>query len=219
MTNRYLDGERPAPTPEPSPERSRADLGPRDALAPTSLPPVPGASRGVPAPRRARPSSGSSSVRRTSSSTPRSRGSWRRPGRPVTRRPGERLRGVLGDLIEACRLLGLAVAPFMPGTRRGSWPSSATTIRTAPTATAARRSSRSWRGAPTRTNPVGWRQRSRCSHGSRPKPRPTDAGCAHTPSPVALARELAMFLPIRHHPWHLGTGGPSAPNDCRAARL
>ncbi len=27
---------------------------------------------------------------------------------------GERLRGVLGDLIEACRLVGLAVAPFMP---------------------------------------------------------------------------------------------------------
>jgi methionyl-tRNA synthetase len=28
---------------------------------------------------------------------------------------GERLRAVLGDLIEACRLLGLAVAPVMPG--------------------------------------------------------------------------------------------------------
>ncbi len=27
-----------------------------------------------------------------------------------------RLRGVLGDLVEACRLIGLAVAPFMPGT-------------------------------------------------------------------------------------------------------
>ena len=26
-----------------------------------------------------------------------------------------RLRGVLGDLVEACRLVGLAVAPFMPG--------------------------------------------------------------------------------------------------------
>jgi methionyl-tRNA synthetase len=26
-----------------------------------------------------------------------------------------RLRGVLGDLLEACRLLGLAVAPYMPG--------------------------------------------------------------------------------------------------------
>ena len=29
---------------------------------------------------------------------------------------GERLRGVLGDLVEACRLLGLAAAPFLPGT-------------------------------------------------------------------------------------------------------
>jgi methionyl-tRNA synthetase len=28
----------------------------------------------------------------------------------------ERLRGVLGDLIEACRLLTLVVAPFMPNT-------------------------------------------------------------------------------------------------------
>jgi methionyl-tRNA synthetase len=28
---------------------------------------------------------------------------------------GQRLRGVLGDLLEACRLIGLAVAPFMPG--------------------------------------------------------------------------------------------------------
>ena len=28
----------------------------------------------------------------------------------------ERLRGVLGDLVEACRLVGLAAAPFLPGT-------------------------------------------------------------------------------------------------------
>ncbi len=28
---------------------------------------------------------------------------------------GDRLRGVLGDLVESCRLVGLAVAPFMPG--------------------------------------------------------------------------------------------------------
>ena len=27
-----------------------------------------------------------------------------------------RLRGVLGDLVEACRLVGLAAAPFLPGT-------------------------------------------------------------------------------------------------------
>jgi methionyl-tRNA synthetase len=29
---------------------------------------------------------------------------------------GERLRGVLGDLVEACRVVGLAAAPFLPGT-------------------------------------------------------------------------------------------------------
>jgi methionyl-tRNA synthetase len=29
---------------------------------------------------------------------------------------GDRLRGVLGDLVEACRLVGLAAAPFMPAT-------------------------------------------------------------------------------------------------------
>jgi methionyl-tRNA synthetase len=29
---------------------------------------------------------------------------------------GDRLRGVLGDLIETCRLVGLAAAPFLPGT-------------------------------------------------------------------------------------------------------
>ena len=31
-----------------------------------------------------------------------------------------RLRGVLGDLLEACRLVGLAAAPFMPGDRAAS---------------------------------------------------------------------------------------------------
>ena len=29
---------------------------------------------------------------------------------------GERLRGVLGDLIEACRLVAIAAAPFIPNT-------------------------------------------------------------------------------------------------------
>ncbi len=32
----------------------------------------------------------------------------------MTPRRPTRLRGVLGDLVEACRLVGLAVAPFMP---------------------------------------------------------------------------------------------------------
>ena len=76
---------------------------------------------------------------------PSSRGAWPRPRRRVTRAPppdsatcwgleelartghreprGEgdtdaaaRLRGVLGDLVEACRVVGLAAAPFLPGT-------------------------------------------------------------------------------------------------------
>ena len=40
-----------------------------------------------------------------------------REGREGRRRGrGKRLRGVLGDLVEACRLIGLAGAPFMPAT-------------------------------------------------------------------------------------------------------
>lgn len=49
-------------------------------------------------------------------STTNSRGSSPRPRRPATRWQGRRLRGVLGDLVEACRLVGLAAAPFLPGT-------------------------------------------------------------------------------------------------------
>ena len=105
MTNRYLDGERPAP--RPAGESPLAE-GWGDTLAP-----LPRAARRVPAPRGARRALG---VRR-----------WREPGR--RRRaavgPGKaakdgdeaaaaRLRSVLGDLIEACRLVGLAAAPYMP---------------------------------------------------------------------------------------------------------
>ena len=43
-------------------------------------------------------------------------GRWPRPRRRATRRRRTRLRGVLGDLVEACRLVGLAAAPFMPAT-------------------------------------------------------------------------------------------------------
>ena len=62
------------------------------------------------------PRCGTSSAPPTGWSTPRSRGSspsWPRPATP-TRTTG--LRGVLGDLLEACRLLGLAGAPFLPAT-------------------------------------------------------------------------------------------------------
>ena len=50
-----------------------------------------------------------------------------------------RLRAVLGDLIEACRLVGAGGrARSCRAPRRGSWPSSATPTRTPPTATAVR---------------------------------------------------------------------------------
>ena len=62
------------------------------------------------------PSCGRSSGRPTRRSTPSSRGSWPRPPRPATRAAEARLRDVLGDLIEACRLVGLAAAPFLPAT-------------------------------------------------------------------------------------------------------
>ena len=47
----------------------------------------------------------------------------------------DRLRGVLGDLLEACRVISLAAAPFMPGAARACQRSSdspSTTTRTAP---------------------------------------------------------------------------------------
>ena len=65
----------------------RAELGPRDALAPGRAAATASGSRAASCTTRRR-SSGSSSARRTSSSTPRSHGSWRRPGRRATRRPG-----------------------------------------------------------------------------------------------------------------------------------
>ena len=45
---------------------------------------------------------------------PRSHGSSPRPAKEGDEAAATRLRGVLGDLLEACRLVGLAVAPFMP---------------------------------------------------------------------------------------------------------
>ena len=114
MTNRYLDGERPAPTPEPAEAtaiaRSRTSprAGARSCRATRTA-------RGLPAARGARPSSGSSSARRTSSSTPSSRGSWRRPGRPATRRPASGCAACWATSSRRAGCSGLAVAPFMPG--------------------------------------------------------------------------------------------------------
>ena len=74
--------------------------------APATLGRVPRAARGAACCTTHWPSSGSSSARPTSSSTPRSRGSWPRPAKAGDEAAGERLRGVLGDLLEACRLRG-----------------------------------------------------------------------------------------------------------------
>ena len=95
--------------------------------------------------------SGRSSARRTGSWTPKP---WELE--PRRRRRATRGRGcpaprlVLGDLIEACRLLGLAAAPSPAGDRAsGSWRSWAIPGHTRRTATAVRRSSTSCAGAPT----------------------------------------------------------------------
>ena len=107
MTNRYLDGERPAPGRTESPlaclGRQQLRRVRRAAIEGCLLHDALASSVGV---RRRR---------RTRSSMPRSPGSSPRPPRPATRGPRTRLRGVLGDLLEACRLVGLAVAPYMPG--------------------------------------------------------------------------------------------------------
>jgi methionyl-tRNA synthetase len=106
MTNRYLDGERPAPRPElESPlaegwadtrrlfaERVEGMLL-HDALA-ELWEFVGGANKTVDAEQP-----------------------WAlaKAWKAGDEAAGERLRGVLGDLLEACRLVGLAAAPYMPG--------------------------------------------------------------------------------------------------------
>ncbi len=109
MVNRYLDGERPDPVPTAD-GRLSACLGRRPG-------PLRRRRGRLPARRGARHADRHLRARRrTRWSTPRARGTWPRPGRPATRRPATQLRGVLGDLVEACRLIGLAVSPFMPAT-------------------------------------------------------------------------------------------------------
>jgi len=105
MTNRYLDGERPAPRPtgESPLAEGWADMlrlyGERleglllhDALA-ELWEFVGGANKVVDAEKP-----------------------WElaKAWKAGDEAAGERLRGVLGDLVEACRLVGLAVAPYMP---------------------------------------------------------------------------------------------------------
>ncbi len=82
-----------------------------------------------------------------------------------------RLRGVLGDLVEACRLVGLAVAPFMPGMapRILEQLGHAVRLRRRRQRRAARCSSSS-SGAPPRARAASPTPRRRCSRGSRARP-------------------------------------------------
>ena len=108
MVNRYLDGERPAPVPETEGRLSwfwanmpgiyAAEIGDcmlHDALGLMIGTVVPEANRFV------------------DSEKP-----WElnKAARAGDEDAATRLRGALGDLVEVCRLVGLAVAPFMPST-------------------------------------------------------------------------------------------------------
>ena len=106
MAGRYLDGERPGAAPA-----RRVPLGDAWSRRPASA--TASGSRAACSTMRWRPL-GVRRRRRTRPSTPSSRGSSPRPPRPATRGRGA-AGAVLGDLIEACRLVGLAAAPFMPG--------------------------------------------------------------------------------------------------------
>ena len=110
MANRYLDGERPAPRAAGG-LAARRRLGRRrssayrERLDGCLLHDALGRAVGV---RRRR----EQGRRRRAAVGPRQGREGRRRRRPATR-----LRGVLGDLVEACRLVGLAAAPFLPGDR------------------------------------------------------------------------------------------------------
>ena len=108
MARRYLGGERPAPR--------AADVAPLAEGWSETLDRYRAAIEGC----RLHDALGEFARARrrapTGPSTPSSPGSWPRPRRPATPAAGERLSGVLGDLIETCRLMALVVAPFMPTT-------------------------------------------------------------------------------------------------------
>ena len=94
--------------------------------------------------------------RRTRRSTPSSRGSWRRRPRPATRRPPSGSGACSATSSRRAGSSRLAAAPFMPGDRaagaRAARPRLSVRGRTA---TAGRRCSTSWPGAPTRARPGG----------------------------------------------------------------
>ena len=145
MTNRYLDGERPAP-------RAAGDSPLADAWAETARL-VRGAARGLPAPRRARRPLG---VRRRGQQAGRRRaavGPRQGVRRRATRPPAT---ASATSSATSSRRAGSSASPSprsCRGPRRGCSPSSATPTRTGRMATAARRSSTSSRGAPTPAEP------------------------------------------------------------------
>ena len=146
MTNRYLDGARPAPrAADASPLGAGWASVARDSTRSGSR----DASSTMPWPTLWEFVGGREQARRRRAAVGRSR---RRP-RPGTTRQPRGCASVLGDLLEACRLIALAAAPFMPADRAArARPARAIRIRTAATATAGRRSSTSCAGAPTRAN-------------------------------------------------------------------
>ena len=147
MTNRYLDGERPAP-------RAGRRLAARRRLGDDRWRRVRAAPRGLPAARRPGRAVG---VRRRGEQGRRRRaavGRWRRPPRPATTAPATRLRGVLGDLARGVPAGRAGRRAVHAGDRAaGPGPARVRLSRTAPTATAARRSSTSSPGAPMPARP------------------------------------------------------------------
>ena len=169
MTNRYLDGERPAP-------RTGADSSLADDLV--------GDVRGVSRTDRGAASSttrwrncGNSSAPRTRSLTPSGRGSSRRRGRPATSGQGS---GSAASSATSSRRVACWASPERRSCRqvhRASSPSSAIGIHTRPTAMAALQRSMSLAGPRMPAKRDGSRRPSRSSRGlmSRRRRRRADS--------------------------------------------
>jgi methionyl-tRNA synthetase len=107
MVNRYLGGERPDPAPQAEDRLSWAWFGQPDALAAAiddcllhrALETIMGVV--------------GEANRRVDAEKPWELAKAAKTGDEAA---AARLRSVLGDLVEACRLIGLAIAPFMPAT-------------------------------------------------------------------------------------------------------
>jgi methionyl-tRNA synthetase len=106
---------------------------------------------------------------------------------------GDRLRGVLGDLIEACRLVGLAVAPFMPGAAPRVLGQLGFSYGYGRTGMVRPRSSASSNGVPVRTKRVASGTRSRSFRGwrSRRRRRPRRSG-----EPLHPRRDAPRRFPL-----------------------